>query len=170
MIYYLGLGTNLGDKELNLKNAIFELGKKAKILKKSSIYYSKPMGPKNQEDFLNMAVKIEADLEPLALLEFVKKLEKEMGRIKIKKWGPRIIDIDILFVEGKEKRKKKKEIFDGGEKLIIPHKGILEREFVLYPLEEIAPGLIAEFFNEKWEEIIKKAKYKVDLSQTKAII
>ena len=79
MIYFLGLGTNLGNKEKNLKLAIKKLSAILKILKRSNIYESKPMGPQNQPDFLNMVIKVETNLEPLKFLAIIKNIEKEMG-------------------------------------------------------------------------------------------
>ncbi len=153
MIYYLGLGTNIGKKKHNLKTAILYLSEKMKILAASKIYKSSPMGPKNQPDYLNMALKIETSLKTLDLLKFVKNVELKMVRIKNEHWGPRIIDIDILIVDDQ------RELIDYGEILQIPHKGILERTFVLIPLEEIAPGLISKYFKKDFEMILKEAVY-----------
>jgi 2-amino-4-hydroxy-6-hydroxymethyldihydropteridine diphosphokinase len=156
MIYYLGLGTNLGNKKENLDKALLKLQKKGKILQFSKIYLSKAMGDLKQEDFLNMALAFKADLAPLELLEFVKEIEKDMGRIKTIKWGKRIIDIDILMI------KNQKEILDFGKILKIPHEYILEREFVLLPLSEIAKNLVEEYFGEKLDILLKSTIYKVD--------
>ncbi|OGJ52115.1 2-amino-4-hydroxy-6-hydroxymethyldihydropteridine diphosphokinase [Candidatus Peregrinibacteria bacterium RIFOXYB2_FULL_32_7] len=157
MIYFLGLGTNLGNKEKNLKLAIKKLSAILKILKRSNIYESKPMGPQNQPDFLNMVIKVETNLEPLKFLAIIKNIEKEMGRKKTEKWEARVIDVDILIFKEKEEYVE----INLGHKLEIPHPGILEREFVLKPLEEIAPGLLKKMYKKSFDEILKNAVYTV---------
>lgn len=127
---FLGLGTNIGDRESNLKIAINEIERIAKIIKKSSIYETEPVGYKPQNDFLNMVIKIETQLNPQELLEALQKIEQKMGRKKDRiKNGPRIIDIDILFYGTKKINSKN---------LKIPHPEAGKRNFVLIPMAEIS--------------------------------
>ncbi len=138
---YLGLGTNLGNKRNNLKEAVRLLRREVKIVKVSSLYKTKPVGYLDQPDFLNAVVAAKTSLTPLQLLKQVKAIEKIMGRVKSVPWGPRLIDIDILLYEGKKVNHSR---------LIIPHPQINKRGFVLKPLKEIAPALDRKVF--KWEK------------------
>jgi len=124
----LALGSNAGDCAENLRAAVRELGKIARVAAASSIYKSKPAGFAEQPDFLNAAVKIKTDIPPLDLLRKIKDIEKRLGRMPTFKNGPRIIDIDIIFY-GSER-------IDAPE-LTIPHPRWQERDFVLLPLYEI---------------------------------
>ncbi len=130
---FLSLGTNIGDKEENLRNAIKEIKSFSKILKKSSTYITSPVGYIDQDDFFNMVVEISTNLSAQNLLESCKQVEAKMGRIKKIHNGPRIIDIDILFFKYK---------IINEENLIIPHPRIEKRLFVLEPLNEISPNLV----------------------------
>ncbi len=131
---FLSIGSNLGEKEKNCLQAIEMLEKAGLIIdKKSSIYITKPWGFKNQPDFANMAVEAFTELKPLELLKLIKKIERKMGRKPSIKYGPRIIDIDIIFYD---------DLILKSEKLIIPHPFMHERYFVLKPLSEIAPYFI----------------------------
>jgi 2-amino-4-hydroxy-6-hydroxymethyldihydropteridine diphosphokinase len=129
---YLGLGSNLGNKKQNILRAInsLEAEKRIKLINKSEFYKTKPFGVKNQPDFINAAVKIKTSFNAESLLEFLLDTEKRLGRIRTKKWGPRIIDIDILYHGNQVIRKRN---------LIIPHLLMHKRCFVLKPLAEIAP-------------------------------
>jgi 2-amino-4-hydroxy-6-hydroxymethyldihydropteridine diphosphokinase len=130
---YLLLGSNMGNREAFLSKALTEIDAKiGKIIKKSKTYQTEPWGEKEQEDFLNIAVEIETKLKPKKILEKIHEIEKLLDREETYKWGPREIDIDILFY---------------GEEMIsevdltIPHPFIHERKFTLIPLSEIAPEL-----------------------------
>ncbi|MCE5301121.1 MAG: 2-amino-4-hydroxy-6-hydroxymethyldihydropteridine diphosphokinase [Spirochaetia bacterium] len=128
---YLSLGTNMGNRRENLKQAIFLMGQKAIVIEVvSALYESEPVGLKTQPDFYNIALKAATDLNADELLTAVQSIELDMGRIKAEKWGPRIIDIDILFYGSKIIKSKK---------LIVPHPEMTKRLFVLKPLVEIAP-------------------------------
>ncbi|MBQ3834861.1 MAG: 2-amino-4-hydroxy-6-hydroxymethyldihydropteridine diphosphokinase [Elusimicrobia bacterium] len=130
---YLSLGSNIGDRRRNIEKALLELEKNnVAKLKLSSFYETEPVGPK-QRNFYNIAGKFKTDLEPVELLKTLKLIEKKLGRIKTYRWGPRVIDIDILFYGNK--------IIDKKE-LIIPHKEIEDRAFVLVPMKEIAPRFV----------------------------
>ena len=133
IVIYLSLGSNIGNRRKNLELAVKELDKKnIKLIKLSSLYETEPIGPK-QRKFYNVAGKFTTNFKSQELLEVIKNIEKNLGRKKTYHWGPRIIDIDILFY-GTQIIKK--------ENLTIPHKEIQNREFVLVPLKEISPKFI----------------------------
>lgn len=128
------LGSNLGDREKNLKNARELLSARSgRIEICSSVYISSPWGNTNQDYFLNQVISISTQLNPIELLENTLQAETEMGRIRTDKWGPRIIDIDILYYND--------DILNTPE-LRIPHPGISMRRFTLIPLIEILPDFI----------------------------
>ena len=133
MKVYLGLGSNLGDREANLVCAIDYISAKVQIEKISSIYETEPVGYDDQPFFFNAVISGITEVEAHALLRFVKKIEEEMGRVPTFPNGPRIIDIDILLYEN--------TVVNTTE-LTIPHPRLSERAFVLVPLAEIAPQLI----------------------------
>jgi 2-amino-4-hydroxy-6-hydroxymethyldihydropteridine diphosphokinase len=126
---YLGLGSNQGDRLALLKRAIVDLGERIIITAKSHIYETEPWGVIDQPDFLNMCVEGKTELGPHELLQFVKQIEKRLGRKPRKRWGPREIDIDILFFD---------QLILDGSLLTIPHKGVVKRATVLVPLADIA--------------------------------
>lgn len=132
-IAYLGLGTNLGDRQKNLSRAIEAIAAKMCVCGRSSVYETEAWGYKDQPDFLNQVIKVETDLTPLRLLDFVKKTEVELGRVENFRYGPRLIDIDILFYD---------DLIENSSRLQIPHPKITTRAFVLVPLNEIAPDLV----------------------------
>lgn len=142
MIYYLGLGANLGDREKNLRAAIDRIKKISgvKLLKISSFYETAAWGVENQPDFINAAVKISTELKPLKILDAVQKIELELGRVRKEHWGARTIDIDILLVD---------ELKINLPRLKIPHPYLYERDFVLVPLSEIFPELRFNLHGEK---------------------
>lgn len=128
---FLGIGSNLGARRRNIKLAIKKINslEGTKTIKLSKIIETKAMGgPANQPKYLNAALKIETVLTPSLLLRGLKKIELELGRKKAVRWGPRIIDLDILFYADKVINTKT---------LKIPHPRICERDFVLKPLAEI---------------------------------
>ncbi len=130
---YLSLGSNIGNRKKNLEKAVAELNKNnIKEIKISSLYETEPVGPK-QRNFYNIAGKFKTNLNPQELLKVLKQTEQKLGRTKTYHWGPRVIDIDILFY-GKQVIKSKN--------LIIPHKEIINRAFVLVPMKEIASNFV----------------------------
>ncbi len=131
-IAYLGLGTNLGDRKENLRKAIEAIASKMSVGKRSSLYETAAWGYTDQPDFLNQVVQVETALTPLRLLNFLKRTEMELGRVENFRYGPRLIDIDILFYD---------DLVKNTNQLQIPHPRIPERAFVLIPMNEIAPGL-----------------------------
>ncbi len=132
---FIGLGSNLGDRESSLRRALEAISNipDVIILEESSVIETKPFGVTDQPDFLNQVVKIMTGLEPHDLLKQLKKIEILLGRFDTKKWGPRIIDLDILFFD--------QEIIEN-EMITIPHPGVSHREFVLKPMVEIASAFI----------------------------
>lgn len=132
VICYLGIGSNLGDRRKNIKIAVKKINqlKSTSIIRLSRIIETKPVGcPCGQDKFLNAALKIQTSLAPLILLKNLQKIERKLGRPKKHVfWGPRTIDLDILFY-GSEVIKT--------DRLKIPHPRIYEREFVMKPLLEI---------------------------------
>ena len=130
---YLGLGTNLGDRKQNISKAIEAISLKMSISKQSSLYETTAWGYTDQPNFLNQVIQVETHLSPLRLLNFLKKTEVELGRVENFRYGPRLIDIDILFYD---------DLIKTTSRLQIPHPRILERAFVLVPLNEIAPGFV----------------------------
>jgi len=130
---YLSFGSNLGNRIANLRGAVAALSPFIQLRQSSRIYETPPWGFEDQPSFLNMAVKAETDLTPLDVLVTIKNLEQQLGRIKSVHWGPRLIDMDILFYGDC--------VMDTPE-LVIPHPRIQERAFVLVPLDDIAPDLM----------------------------
>ncbi|MDP2939112.1 MAG: 2-amino-4-hydroxy-6-hydroxymethyldihydropteridine diphosphokinase [Candidatus Omnitrophota bacterium] len=131
---FIGIGSNLGDREKNIKSAIKLLKKsKIKILKESSLIETKPIGFSKQGKFLNGVLQIETKLEPQKLLQTLKSIEKKLGRIKTFKNGPRTIDLDILTYNDKVIKSRN---------LTIPHPRIFKRSFVINPLKEISPEIV----------------------------
>ena len=141
---YLGIGTNLGDRMNNLQQAISNLSQVMTVTAVSPIYETEPWGVKEQPAFLNMCVSGTTVLNPNTLLNFVKNLETEIGREKTSKWGPRVIDIDILLYN--------EEIVESNH-LVIPHPFMAERAFVLGPLADIAPDAIHPGLNKTIAEL-----------------
>jgi len=132
-IVYLGLGSNLGEREENLCQALTMLSAKVNLEEASSVYETEPVGFKNQPLFLNMVCRITTDLPPEELFHLAKNIETRMGRIPSFPNAPRIIDIDILFYDNKIMK---------NQNLAIPHPRLHDRAFVLIPLKEIAPALV----------------------------
>lgn len=130
---FLGIGSNIGDREKNLSDAIGQLLPEITVDQMSSIFETKPVGYLDQTDFLNMVIQIRTDLETHDLLKKTKLVEAQLGRKKTIRYGPRNIDIDILLYGN--------TTFASPE-LVIPHPRMLERAFVMIPLAEIAPFVI----------------------------
>jgi len=129
---YFGLGSNLGDRQANLVEGIQRLRAQVDVLRLSSVYETDPAYVTDQPRFLNMAVKGVTALDPHVLLAFLKRIEQGMGRRNQVRYGPRPIDIDILFYDDQAIR---------SDSLTVPHPLLAERGFVLVPLDEIAPDL-----------------------------
>ncbi|EKD92264.1 MAG: hypothetical protein ACD_29C00094G0002 [uncultured bacterium] len=135
VIAYIGLGSNLNHPMKQIQIALEHIKQlpKTRLLNLSSLYETKPIGPQNQPDFINQVVAIKTTLTALALLKALKSIENTMGRIHLEKWGPRIIDCDILLYG---------DAVINSDMLTVPHAGLTKRAFVLYLLKEIAPDLV----------------------------
>ncbi|GJM41309.1 MAG: 2-amino-4-hydroxy-6-hydroxymethyldihydropteridine diphosphokinase [Ardenticatenaceae bacterium] len=144
---YLGLGTNLGDRTANLQSAIDGLAEELVITAVSPIYQTPPWGVTDQPDFLNLCLAAQTEFSPIALLSFIKDLEVNLGRKPAERWGPRLIDIDILFYA--------KQIFET-ENLTIPHPHLAERAFVLHPLADIAADFVHPILGETISDLAAK--------------
>ncbi len=132
-IVFLALGTNLGDRPANLRVALAALPPAVTVLARSPVYETPPWGVTDQPAFLNMAVKGETTLTPPELLARLKQLEADLGRLPSVRYGPRLIDIDILFYD---------DLTLATLALTIPHPLLHERAFVLVPLADLEPALI----------------------------
>lgn len=130
---YLGLGSNLGDREFNLLQAIEQLRLLGDVVKVSRPYETDPVGYVDQPEFLNAALLLETDLDPWTLLGRLKAVEADLGRVETVRFGPRTIDLDILIFD---------DLVLSDPELTIPHPRLTERAFVLVPLAEIAPDLV----------------------------
>ena len=147
---YIGLGSNLGNKSMNIQNALDFIAdiEGVTITKLSSQYSTAPWGKTDQDDFINQVIEIKTDLPALDLLHSLQNIEIKLGRQRDGKWGPRIIDLDILLYG--------KEIIQLAE-LEVPHPYLMERLFVLIPLAEIDSEL--EFTDgTKIREVLSKAR------------
>lgn len=145
---YLLLGSNLGDREKNIDNAIIELKARGLIIsKKSSLYNTAPWGYTEQPEFLNLALECLTSLEPFELLKEIKKIEKKMGRENFIRYGPRIIDIDIIFYD---------DLIFKSDDLTIPHPLMHKRYFVLKPLSEIAPDFVHPLLKLTVKQLLEK--------------
>ncbi|MEC4685892.1 MAG: 2-amino-4-hydroxy-6-hydroxymethyldihydropteridine diphosphokinase [Nitrospirota bacterium] len=145
---YMGIGSNLGDREGACLKALEELEKRGiKVTKKSSQYETEPWGVKNQPKFINMAAEADTDLTPGEVLRVIQEIEKNLGRKETLRWGPRTVDIDILLYDAL--------IVDEPD-LRIPHPHMHERDFVLKPLSEIAPEAIHPLLKKTVREMLSE--------------
>lgn len=150
---YLSLGSNIGNRENNLKIALKELSSILKIKKTSSIYETEPLLYQKQDNFLNIVIEISYLEDAESLLKNIKDIEKKMGRKETFRFGPRIIDIDILFFNGQE---------INNEDLTIPHKEWRNRLFVIAPLYEVLDKKINESkFNISNQKVIRVGSIKI---------
>ncbi len=134
MIVYIALGTNMGNLKENIQTAIKKMKEaQISISKIAEPLHNKAYGKTDQDDFLNTVVEAETNLDPWDLLDTLQKIETQMGRVRKEHWGPRIIDLDIVLYENR--------IIET-ERLTVPHSDMKNRDFVLYPLAEIAPDLV----------------------------
>jgi 2-amino-4-hydroxy-6-hydroxymethyldihydropteridine diphosphokinase len=132
---YIGLGSNLAEPRENIRRAVAALKQleATRYIADSGLFLSQPMGPQDQPDYLNAVAWLETRLDPQDLLTALQHIETDMGRVRERHWGPRLIDLDILLF---------------GERIInlsalqVPHAGIAVREFVLYPLQRLNPELV----------------------------
>jgi len=144
---YLGLGSNKGERLTHLKRAIDELHKVGKVTTISPVYETEPWGKIGQPPFLNAVIRMETELAPLLLLREIKVIEQRVGRQPSQRWGPREIDIDILFYD---------ELVLDTHELKVPHPYLHVRPFVLIPLADIAPDLVHPVLKKTVYELVKE--------------
>lgn len=145
---FIAIGTNLGDKEENIRQSIKKMAQNnIHIIKKSTVYKTMPYGYKNQPVFLNCVVQAETMLSPEELLYVLLSIEKQMGRKRKIHWGPRIIDLDIIFYDN---------LIINSSNLKIPHPDMQNREFVLKPLCDIAPNFVHPVLHKTVKELLKE--------------
>ena len=154
---YLALGSNLGDRSANLRSAIAALSPAVQVLQESPFYETEPWGLTDQPAFLNMVLKGETSLIPLELLRQLKNLETGLGRQPGVRWGPRLIDMDILFYDN---------LVLNTPQLVIPHPRLHERAFVLVPLADIAPDLLHPVLGKTIRQLLEQ----VDASDIKPYV
>lgn len=131
-VAYIGLGANLGDPPAQLREALQRLAALGQLRAVSRFYRSTAVGPGPQPDYCNAACRLDSSLAPSALMRELLAIEQAMGRVRGEKWGPRLIDLDLLHVAGEQ---------CASAELELPHPGIARRNFVLRPLADIAPEL-----------------------------
>ena len=151
---YIGLGSNLDDPLKHVSQAIAELQHlpKSRLLASSRLYRSKPMGPANQPDYINAVVKLATELSPHALLDELQTIEQQHQRLRTgQRWGPRTLDLDLLIYGNQ---------LLNDERLVVPHAGLVERNFVLYPLSDVADGQLEIPGQGVLHEIIKNVSDK----------
>ena len=142
---YIALGSNLGDKEANLRRALELLIERGvEIVKTSTFISTEPYGVTDQPTFLNGVCEVRTSLEPLALLHILLAIEQEMGRVRLRHWGERNIDLDLLLYE---------DVVMDTPELKLPHPDMQNRDFVLLPLAEIAPELVHPILQKSIEEL-----------------
>ncbi len=148
---YLGIGSNLGDKIEQCRKAISEILaiQGHRLLAQSSFYKTQPMGNPDQDWFINGVIQIETDLDPLELLRKLKEIESKMGRKETFRWGPRVIDLDLLLYD---------DLVMKTDELEIPHPQLTRRQFVLIPLVEINPDLIHPALKKTMRKLLLEIK------------
>ena len=143
---YVALGSNLGDKEGNLRRALELLEERGvEVVRVSSFICTEPYGVTDQPQFLNGVCQVRTSLAPLALLHILLAIEQEMGRVRLRHWGERNIDLDLLLYE---------DVVMDTPELTLPHPDMQNREFVLLPLAEIAPEIIHPTLQKTIHELV----------------
>ena len=127
---YLGLGSNLGDREANLRMAVAGV---TDLVAVSPVYESSPVGGPPQDDFLNAVAALDTGLSPRQLLDLCRRLEEQAGRVRTVRWGPRTLDVDVLLID---------DLVVDEPDLVVPHPRMMERAFVLAPLADLDSSLV----------------------------
>ncbi|MFW2161863.1 2-amino-4-hydroxy-6-hydroxymethyldihydropteridine diphosphokinase [Acinetobacter beijerinckii] len=156
---YIGLGSNLGDSQQILREAVAKLSMLGEV-QVSRLYQSPPMGPQDQPNYLNAVIQLDTILEPLALLDQLQKIEQEAGRVRLRRWGERTLDLDLL-IYGQQQIEN--------ERLTVPHVGILERDFVVIPLLDLDAHLQLNGHSLKDLELVQQADLTVIADQSWAL-
>jgi 2-amino-4-hydroxy-6-hydroxymethyldihydropteridine diphosphokinase len=147
---FILLGSNQGDRLMNLTAACEGISREVgKIVTRSSIYKTRAWGNTEQPDFYNQVILVDTTQTPQSLLRTLQEIEKTMGRVRTEKWGPRVIDLDILFWNN--------EVINE-ENLVVPHPGIPARRFTLVPLQEIAPDFRHPVLVKSISELLEECK------------
>jgi 2-amino-4-hydroxy-6-hydroxymethyldihydropteridine diphosphokinase len=146
---YLSLGSNVGDREAHLRDAVARMGAAGRVAAVSSFYETEPVEFTRQPWFLNCAVALQTSQTPQQLMTALLRIEEEMGRRRVQKKGPRSIDIDILLFQIGET----KDVIIDSPELTIPHPAMYHRRFVLEPLAEIAPDAVHPIFKKTISEL-----------------
>ena len=147
IVTYIGLGSNLGDSRQILAEAVQKLATLGQV-KTSNLYQSPPMGPQDQPNYLNAVVQLNTDLAALSLLDRLQAFEQDAGRVRLRHWGERTLDLDLLIYGNEQIH---------NERLTVPHVGVLERDFVLIPLLDIDPEIQVHGHRLKDLDIVKQS-------------
>lgn len=153
---FIGLGSNLGDSEQILREAVEKL-RELGVVSVSKLYQSPPMGPQDQPNYHNAVAQLITDLAPLALLDALQSIENESGRVRSRRWGERTLDLDLLLYA-------EKNIIN--ERLTVPHIGILERDFVVIPLLDLDSELKISGQSLQSQELVQHSTLTVLADQT----